>query len=126
MSDVMKHLCEAAAQNNLETAESIIASHPEILHPAHVQNPREGEAAPYQGLGVGHSPLLSAVGANHRQMVQLLLENGANPDEHLGYNCGMPLQKAVWENYSDIANLLLDFGSERGKSTAMAGTEVTG
>ena len=63
---------------------------------------------------------------NHVKMVRLLLEHGADPDEHHGYNYGLPLQAAVWKNRFDIANLLLDHGADPSKSTAMADMEATG
>ena len=122
----LKELCAAAADNDLESARAILASNPEILKPNPKPDPPEGEAAPYQDLGVGKSPLTSAVAGNHLEMVRLLLEHGAEPDEHHGYNYGMPLQIAVWENYSEVANLLLDHGADPSKSTAMADMEATG
>ena len=126
MSNPIQNLCTAAADNDLKSAKSIIAANPDILKSNPKPDPPEGEAAPYQELGVGESPLMSAVAGNHVEMVRLLLENGAEPDEHHGYNYGMPLQRAVWENFSEIANMLLDHGAQPAKSTAMADMEATG
>ena len=126
MPQPLQDLCGAAADNNIEAAKAIIAAHPEVLRPNPSPNPAEGEAAPYQDLESGDSPLMRAVREGHIGMVQLLLEHGADPDEHHGYNYGLPLQLAICKKYLDIANLLLDFGAYPSKSTAMADMEVTG
>ena len=126
VSNPLQALCDAAADNDLESANSIIAATPNVLKPNPKPDPPEGEAAPYQVLGVGKSPLMSAVDGNHIEMVRLLLKHGADPDEHHGYNYGMPLQAAIWKNRFEIAHLLLDHGADPSKSTAMADMEATG
>ena len=127
MSDTpLKQLCDAAAANDIDRAKSIVEANPGVLKPDPKIDPPEGEAAPYKDLNVGQSPLMAAVSENHTDMVALLLENGADPDEHHGYNYGMPLQRAVWGNFSEIAYLLIDHGAQPAKSTAMADMEATG
>jgi|GEM_PF-6435970 len=126
MSTPLKELCVAAGDNDLESAKAIIAANPDVLKPNPVANPEEGEVAPYQDLDSGESPLMRAVDGDHVEMIRLLLEHGADPDEHHGYNYGLPLQKAIWEARSNIANLLLDHGADPSKSTAMADMDATG
>ena len=126
MSNPLHDLCSAAADNDLKSARAIIATNPEILKPNPRPDPPEGEAAPYQDLGAGESPLMRAIRGDHVEMVQLLLENGADPDEHHGYNYGQPLQSAVLKDTFEIANLLLDHGADPSKSTAMADMEAAG
>lgn len=126
MSNSLKGLCVAAAKNDLETAKAILSANPEILKPNPKPDPVEGEATPYQDLEAGDSPLMRAVRNGHIEMVWLLLEHGADPDEHHGYNYGLPLQAAICDKRIDIANLLLDHGADPSRSTAMADMEVTG
>ena len=126
MPNPLKELCVAAGDNNLASANAIIAANPDVLKPNPIPNPEEGEAVPYQSLAMCESPLLSAVKGDHLEMVRLLLDHGADPDEHHGYNFGMPLQMAIWDGRCDIANLLLDHGADPSKSTAMADMDATG
>jgi len=126
MPDPLKEICEAAANNDIETAKAIIAANSDLLKPDPKPNPAEGEAAPYKGLDVGDSPLMRAVKAGHSDMVKLLLEHGADPDEHHGYNYGMPAQLAIHKSHFEIVHLLLDYGADPTKSTAMGDMEVTG
>ncbi len=126
MSLPLKDLCAAAAGNDLETAKAILAANPEVLESNADPDAPEGEAAPYKDLGAGESPLMHAIDGNHVEMARLFLEHEADPDEHHGWNYGMPLQKAIWEGRIELANLLLDYGAEPAKSTAMADMEATG
>lgn len=126
MCSLLKELCVAAGDNDLEAAKVIISAHPDILEPDPKPDAPEGEAAPYKDLESGESPLMRAVRGSHVEMVRLLLENGVDPDEHHGWNYGLPLQAAVCKNAFEIASLLLDFGAEPAKSTAMADMEATG
>ena len=126
MSNLLKDVCVAAAKNDLQSAKAIIAANPDVLKPNPKPDPPEGEATPYQDLEVGDSPIMRAIDGNHVEMVRLLFSHGADPDEHHGYNYGLPLQAAVWKNKFVIANLLLDHGADPSKSTAMADMEATG
>merc|ERR1712038_786263 len=62
-------------------------------------------------------PLREAVWAGHKNIVVLLLSNGANPNHHIehGYAMGMegsPLTMALKEYKKDLAQILLDAGAE--------------
>ena len=61
-------------------------------------------------------PLRKAVWAGHKNIVVLLLSNGANPNHHIehGYERqeGSPLTMALKEDQKDLVQILLDAGAE--------------
>ena len=55
-----------------------------------------------------NASLLIAVDKNNKDMVTLLLKNGANPDYEAGYYSDTPLHLAISKGFDDIVKLLLD------------------
>jgi hypothetical protein len=58
------------------------------------------------------NPLVLSIEANHKEMVELLLESGADPNAVLNNEAITPLMKAVWKNEKNIALLLVKHGAE--------------
>ena len=58
----------------------------------------------------GNTPLHEAVERGHRDTVQYLLRNGADPDS-TNYFGETPLFLAIDKSYFSIASLLLDYGA---------------
>lgn len=61
----------------------------------------------------GYTPLLYAVGKNgDLEMAKLLLENGANPNDHTKIGRVTCLHRAVLAGRAEIVKLLLDWGAD--------------
>lgn len=68
--------------------------------------------ADINGRDNGRTALIYAVEANEIQIVQTLLELGADPN--ISYPDGVtPLEAAEGENFNQVANLLLKYGAKR-------------
>ena len=132
-SNILHLLCKAVSENDIHSAAAIIQATPDLLKPDAYPNElptpgseEEGNIRPYVDLRQGDSPLMRAIENGNVEMVRLLLEGSADPDEHHGYNYGLPAQAAMSKGHLDIVNMLLDYGAEPAKSTAMADMELTG
>ena len=130
-SKILQMLCKAVTVNDLLSAAALLQSNPGMLESnwkLNVENEsvEQGTSRPYVEFEQGDSPLMRAIDNGNAEMVKLLLDNGADPDEHHGYNYGLPAQAAMWKGHLDIVHLLLDYGADPGRSTAMADMELTG
>ena len=78
-------ICIAAENGDLKSAKVVLQEDPTAL---------SGE--------FDDSPLLIAIRNGHSELVKLLLEHGADPDESDENNYGIPAQTAMWKGYVDI------------------------
>jgi uncharacterized protein len=101
-------LVAAAGVNNIAAVKQLLAA-----------------GAPIEFTILARTPLIVAVVEQHEEVVQLLLENGANPNVSAGFDW-KPLHFAITQNYAStsIIALLLEHGAYVNSRTSLAVTPL--
>ena len=94
--DIQKELLLAAERGNMGIIKRVLSS---FVVDINFMTERNG------------SPLILAARNNHRDVVQQLLERGAEPNM-AAQNGGTPLHDAAFKGHKDVVQLLLDRGAE--------------
>jgi ankyrin repeat protein len=72
----------------------------------------------------GFDALFTAAITGNKQVVELLLQNGANPNVR-NANGNTPLILSIYEGFTDVARLLLSFGADPNLKSSMFDQDFT-
>ncbi len=106
----------AAHLGDLETAEALVSSDPALVH----------ALPPYNGYYSGY-PLRVAAGAGHLEVVELLLDHGADPNRcepHLA-PWGGALHAAAGKGHREVCEVLVAAGANLDQEVESSGNVVT-
>ena len=106
---IERELYQATENNNLNVVKSILSSG--MVDTNCIWKP------------YGRTPLVWAAHKGHKEVVQLLLERGAEPN--IANSCGdTPLLKAAYRGHNDVVQLLLDEGADPNKVNTEGATPL--
>ena len=94
-------LCDAAKAGNKQTVRMLLEKEK--------TDPNSKVLTPDHGW---RNPLYIAVESNHKDIVQMLLKAGADPNEVLNNERITPLMKAAWRNNKECTQLLIKHGAK--------------